>query len=157
VLIYYVYFTVPPIFVRSTDLIIENISNDTELVVLPDWNSTTKFCSELQNRDISVACRAVGIPEPRTNIFVNGNISEPFLQTENEVVIISAPLSYGEVMMFECQASTMTSTSTITVNLTYTCKCIIITYTCMFVCTCVLMYKEILTFYCFKKSCVMSM
>jgi len=142
-----VYLTVPPIFVRSTISIIKSIQripNGTELIVLPDWNSTTKFCSELQNRDIYIACRAVGIPEPQTDIFVNGNISEPFLQTENEneVVIISPPLSYGEVVMFECQASTMTNTSTITVNFTYTCKCIIITYTFMFVCTCVLTYKK---------------
>jgi len=124
-----VYLTVSPIFVRSTDLIIKNIniSNDTELVVLPDWNSNTKYCPELQNRDISVTCRAVGIPEPQIDIFVNGNISEPFQQSEseNEVVIRSVPISYGEVVMFECQASTIENTSTITVNLKYTCKCIV--------------------------------
>ena len=110
---------VSPIFLRST---IES-SNDTRLIVL-DQNSSTEYCSELQRRNISVACRAVGIPKPQVDIFVNGNIVEPFYQTENEVVIRLAPISYGEVVMFECQASTMTTTSNITVNLSYTCKCI---------------------------------
>ena len=108
---------------RSTASTIASIPNDTRLIVLPEWNSSSGHCSELQDRDISVACRAVGIPEPQVNILVNGNISEPFVQTGNEVVIRSVPISYGEIVMFNCQASTMTETSNIIVNLTYTCKC----------------------------------
>ena len=123
--------TVSPIYVRSTISTIES-SNGTRLIVLSDQNSSTEYCSELQSKNISVACRAVGIPEPQVNIFVNGNIVEPFNQTENEVVIRLVPISYGEVVMFECQASTMITTSNITVNLSYTCKgyhvCICIIY-----------------------------
>ena len=56
---------------------------------------------------------------------MNGNIIEPFNRTENdvegEVVIRLAPISFGEVVMFECQASTMIATSSVTVNLSYTC------------------------------------
>ena len=106
----------------STASTIASIPNDTRLIVLPEWNSSSGHCSELQDRDISVACRAVGIPEPQVNILVNGNISEPFVQTGNEVVIRFAPIYNGEVVMFDCQASTMTSTSNIIVDLTYTCK-----------------------------------
>ena len=98
-------------------------SNGTRLIMLPNQNSSTDYCSELQSKNVSVACRAVGIPEPQVNILVNGNIVEPFQQRENEVVIRLVPISYGEVVMFECQASTMTTTSIITVNLSYTCKC----------------------------------
>ena len=90
--------------------------------MLPDQNSSTDYCSELQSKDISVACRAVGIPEPQVDILVNGIIVEPFNQTGNEVVIRLAPISYGEVVTFECQASTMTTTTNIEVNLSYTCK-----------------------------------
>ena len=118
--------TVSPIFVRSTNPIIES-NNDTRLIVLSDQNSSTEHCSELQSKSISVACRAVGIPEPQVNILMNGNIIEPFNGTENEVVIRLAPISFGEVVMFECQASTMTTTTSIAVNLSYTCKCIIVT------------------------------
>ena len=96
-------------------------SNDTRLIVLSDQNSSTEYCSELQRRNISVACRAIGIPEPQVDIFVNGNIVEPFNRRENEVVIRLPPISFGEVVMFECQASTITTTSDITVNLSYTC------------------------------------
>ena len=119
----YNYFPVSPIFVHSTVPTIASIPIGTRLIVLPEWNSSSEHCSELQDRDIFVACRAVSIPEPQVNILVNGNISEPFVQTGNEVVIKSAPISYGKVVMFNCQASTMTSTSNIIVNLTYTCKC----------------------------------
>ncbi len=108
-------------FVNSTDSIIES-NNDTRLIVLSDQNSSTEYCSELQGRNISVACRAVGIPEPQVDILVNGNIVEPFQQRENEVVIRIAPISFGEVAMFECQASTMTNTTKIILNVTYTCK-----------------------------------
>ena len=90
--------------------------------MLPDQNSSTDYCSELQSRNISVACRAVGIPEPQVDILVNGIIVEPFNRTGNEVVIRLAPISYGEAVMFECQASTMKATANIKVNLSYTCK-----------------------------------
>ena len=113
--------TVSPIFLQSTDSIIES-NNDTRLIVLSDQNLSTEYCSELQSKTISIACRAVGIPEPQVNILVNGNIIEPFQQTENEVVIRLAPISFGEVVMFECQASTMTTTTSVAVNLSYTCK-----------------------------------
>ena len=112
--------TVSPIFVNSTDSIIES-NSDTRLIILSDQNSSTEYCSELQRR-ISVACRAVSIPEPQVNILVNGNIVEPFQQREYEVVIRIAPISFGEVAMFECQASTMTNTTKIILNVTYTCK-----------------------------------
>ena len=59
---------------------------------------------------------------PQIRILVNGNLVPSIMRTENEVVVISAPLSYGEVVMFECQASTETFTSSITINLTYSCK-----------------------------------
>ena len=120
------FLTVSPIFVRPT---IES-NNDTRLIVLSDQNSSTEYCSELQSRNISVACRAVGIPKPQVDILVNGNIIEPFNQTE-EVVITLAPISYGEVVMFECQASTMTTTR---INITYTCKCtyMVTFYVCVY-------------------------
>ena len=113
--------TVSPIFVWSTDPIIES-NNDARLIVLSSQNSSTEYCSELQSKIISIACRAVGIPEPQVNILVNGNIIEPFQQRENEVVIRLAPISFEEVVMFECQASTMTTTTSLAVNLSYTCK-----------------------------------
>ena len=97
-------------------------SDDTRLIIVSDQNSSTEYCSELQSKDISVACRAVGIPEPQVDIFVNGNIIEPFNRTENEVAIRLAPILYGEVVMFECLASTMTTNASIRINLTYTCK-----------------------------------
>ena len=113
---------------QSTKSIIES-SNDTRLIVLSDQISSTEYCSELQSKNISVACRAVGIPEPHVDIFVNGNIIDPFDQTENEVVIRLAPILFGEVVMFECQASTMTTTTNIIVNLSYTCKYV---YVCQY-------------------------
>ena len=112
--------TVSPIFVRSTDPIIES-NNDNRLIVLSNQN-LSEYCSELQSRNISVVCRAVGIPEPQVNILMNGTIVEPFNGTENEVVIRLVPISFGELVMFECQASTMTNTTSLAVNLSYTCK-----------------------------------
>ena len=112
--------TVSPIFVQSTKPIIES-NNDTRLIVLSDQNLSTEYCSELQSKNISVACRAVAIPEPQVNVLVNGDIIEPLQQREGEVVIRLAPISFGEVVMFECQASTMTATSNVFVNLSYTC------------------------------------
>ena len=91
--------------------------------MLPNWKPSTEYCSELQSKDISVHCRAVGIPMPQVDILVNGNTIEPYRQTQNEVVLMAAPISYGEVVMFECQATTGTVTTNIIVNLTYTCKC----------------------------------
>ena len=108
-------------FVRSTDPIID-ISTETRIIFLSDLNSSTEYCSDLQNKDISVACRAVGIPEPQVNVLVNGNITEPFEQASSEVVIRLPPVPYGETVIFECQASTNTTTLNVTVNLTYTCK-----------------------------------
>ena len=105
---------------QSTESIIES-SNDTRLIVLSDQNSPTEYCSEQRSKNISIACRAVGIPEPQVNILVNGNITEPFQQRENEVVIRLSPISFGEEVMFECQASTMTAKTNITVNLSHTC------------------------------------
>ena len=106
---------------RSTDPII-NISTDTRIIFLSDLNSPTEYCSDLQSQDISVACRAVGIPEPQINVLVNGNITEPFEQASSEVVIRLPTIPYEEVVIFECQASTNTTTLSIIVNLTYTCK-----------------------------------
>ena len=106
---------------RSTDRIISN-SDNTRMIFLYDLNSTTEYCSDLQSQNISVACRAVGIPEPQVNVLVNGNIAEPFVQASNEVVIRLPPVPYGETIVFECQASTNTTTLNISVNLTYTCK-----------------------------------
>ena len=112
------FLTVLPIFIPST------IKNIPRLIMLSDGNSSTEHCSELQNKDIFVSCRAVGIPEPQVVILVNGNIAERFEQRgNNEAVITLPPVQYGEVVMFECQASTMTTTSNIIVNLSYTCKC----------------------------------
>lgn len=93
--------------------------------MLPNWNSSNEYCSELvQSSNISVHCRAVGIPMPQVDILVNGNIMiEPYRKTRNEVVLISAPIPYGEVVMFECRASTAMVTTSVIVNLTYTCKC----------------------------------
>ena len=108
-------------FVRSTDPIINN-SSDTRIIFLSDLNSSNEYCSDLQNKDISVACRAVGIPEPQVNVLVNGSITEPFEQASSEIVIRLPTIPYEEVVIFECQASTNTTTLNIIVNLTYTCK-----------------------------------
>ena len=108
-------------FVRLTDAII-NSSADIRIVVLSDLNSSTEYCSDLQGKDISVACRAVGIPEPQINVLVNGYVTEPFEQASSEVVIRLSPIPYGEAVIFQCQASTDTATLNITVNFTYTCK-----------------------------------
>ena len=106
---------------RSTDPIINN-STDTRIIFLSDWNPSNEHCSDLQRKKISVACRAVGIPEPEINVLVNGNITEPFEQASSKVVIRLPPIPYEEVVIFECQASTNTTTLSIIVNLTYTCK-----------------------------------
>ena len=110
----------------STTSVIEN-SSGTRLLMLQNQSSSTDYCSELQRRNVSVTCRAVGIPEPQVDILVNGTIVEPFNGTENEVVIRLAPTIFGEIVMFECQASTMTTTTSLAVNLSYTC-----TYVCMY-------------------------
>ena len=123
--------TVPPIFAQLSPNIIENISSieNTRLIMLSYWNTSTEFCSELQSKDIAVLCRAVGIPVPQVDILVNGNFIEPSLaQTKNEIVVVSAPFLYGEVVMLECRASTERFNSNVVVNLTYTCKCIMIIY-----------------------------
>ena len=114
---------VPPMFVQPTDPIIDNSTN-ARIVLLSDLNSSTEYCSDLQGKDISVACRAVGIPEPQIDVLVNGNVTEPFEQASSEVVIRLSPIPYGEAVIFECQASTDTTTLNITstVNFTYTCK-----------------------------------
>ena len=112
---------VPPMFVPPTDLIINSVA-DTRIILLSDLNSITKYCSDLQSNNISVACRAVGIPEPQIDVLVNGNVTEPFEQASSEVVIRLSPIPYGEAVIFECQASTDTTTLNITVNFTYTCK-----------------------------------
>ena len=113
--------TVPPMFVRPTNRIIKNSTN-TRIILLSDLNSSTEHCSDLQGKDISVACRAVGIPEPQIDVLVNGNVTEPFGQASSEVVIRLSPIPYGEGVIFECQASTDTTTLNITINFTYTCK-----------------------------------
>ena len=113
--------TVPPMFVQPTDSII-NSAADTRIVLLSDMNLSTEYCSDLQGRNISVACRAVGIPEPQVDVLVDGNVTEPVEQASNQVVIRLSPIPYGEAVIFECQASTDTTTLNITVNFTYTCK-----------------------------------
>lgn len=113
--------TVPPLFVRSA----ASIAN-TRLTILSDWNTSTEYCSDLERKDIAVLCRAVSIPVAQIRILVNGNFVPSIMRSLNEVVVMSAPLSYGEVVTFECQASTETFTSSITINLTYTCKYIAI-------------------------------
>ena len=110
-----------------TDRYFLNISKGTRLIVLPNWNSSTEYCSELQNKDITVHCKATGVPSPQVEILVNGNITEPFLNQENDsqVLIRRAPISYGEVVKLECRAFNMEFTLNVTVNLTYTCKLLI--------------------------------
>ena len=95
---------------------------NTRLTTFSNWNASTEYCSDIQGKDIAVLCRAVSIPVPQIRILVNGNLVPSIMRAQNEVVVISAPLSYGEVVMFECQASTETFTSSITINLTYSCK-----------------------------------
>ena len=89
-------------FVRSTEPII-NISTDTRIIFLSDLNSPTEYCSDLQSQDISVACRAVGIPEPQINVLVNGNITKPFEQASSEVVIRLPPVPYGETAILNAK------------------------------------------------------
>ena len=123
-----VYQTVPLRFQQSvTNGEFLNITKDTRLIILPNWNSSTEYCSELQSKDITVHCKATGIPTPQICILVNGNITEPYLlgKDGSQLLIRLAPISYGEVMMFECQAFTMALTLNVTVNLTYTCKLLI--------------------------------
>ena len=125
-------------FVRSTDAII-NSATDINIILLSDLNLSTEYCSDLQGRDISVACRAVGIPEPQIDVLVNGNVTEPFEQASSEVAIRLSPIPYGEAVIFECQASTDTSTLNITVNFTYTCKLVWLykVFNLNFVCVCI--------------------
>ena len=109
-------------FVQLTYHIINSYAN-TRLISLSDSNSFTEYCSDLQGKDISVACRAVGIPEPQINVLVNSNVTKPFEQASSEVVIRLSPIiPYGKAVIFECQASTDTTMLNITVNFTYTCK-----------------------------------
>ena len=108
-------------FVQPTDPIINNSTN-TRIILLSDLSSSTEYCSDLQGKDISVVCRAVGIPEPHIDVLVNGNVTEPFGQASSEVVIRLSPIPYGEAVIFECQASTDTTMLNVTVNFTYTCK-----------------------------------
>ena len=110
-----------------TDKYFLSISKGTRLIVLPNWNSSTEYCSELQNKDITVHCKATGVPSPQVEILVNGNITEPFLNRDNDsqVLIRRAPISYGEVVKLECRAFTTEFTLNVTVNLTYTCKLLI--------------------------------
>ena len=107
-----------------TDRYFLNLSKGTRLIVLPNWNSSTEYCSELQNKDITVHCKATGIPSPQVEILVNGNITEPFLNRDNDsqVLLRRAPISYGEVVKLECRAFNKEFTLNVTVNLTYTCK-----------------------------------
>ena len=113
--------TVPPVFTPPTPSISVSIEN-TRPIVLSNWNSSTEYCSELQSTDIAIHCRAVSIPQPQVDILVNGIVTEPsFRRGQHEAVVISAPIPYGEVVTFECQASTETVTSIVAVNLTYTC------------------------------------
>ena len=119
--------TVPIRFAQSigNNVVANHITKDTRLIVLPNWNSSTEYCSELQSRDIMIHCKARGIPTPRVEILVNGNITEPFRRLgdqDHEVFLRLTPISYGEVMTLECQASTKEFTLNVTVNLTYTCK-----------------------------------
>ena len=125
-------------FVRPTDDIINSVA-DTRIILLSDLNSITKYCSDLQSNNISVACRAVGIPEPQVDVLVNGNVTEPFEQASSEVVIRLSPIPYGEAVIFECQASTDTTTLNITVNFTYTCKLVWLykVFNLNFVCVCI--------------------
>ena len=130
--------TVPPMFVRPTNSII-NSSADTRIILLSDLNLSTEYCSDLQSNNISVACRAVGIPQPQIDVLVNGNVTEPFEQASNQVVIRLSPIPYGEAVIFECQASTDTTTLNITVNFTYTCKLVWLykVFNLNFVCVCI--------------------
>ena len=114
-------------FVRSSAS--ESSIPNTRLTMLSNWNTSNEYCSDLQRKDIAVLCRAVGIPVPQVRILVNGTFIPSIIQTQNEAVVVSAPLSYGEVVMFECQASVDTFISSITINLTYTCKCITLAIT----------------------------
>ena len=112
-----------------TDESFINISKGTRLIVLPNWNSSTEYCSELQNKDITVHCKATGVPDPQIEILVNGmsNITQKFYNSDNDsqLLIKIAPISYGEVMKLECRAFTTEFTLNVTVNLTYTCKLLI--------------------------------
>ena len=102
-----------------------SVINNTRPIVLSNWNSSTEYCSKLKSTDIAVHCRAVSIPQPQVDILVNGIVTEPSFRQDYEVVVISAPVSYGEVVTFECRVSTETVTSIVAVNLTYTCRYIL--------------------------------
>ena len=123
--------TVLPQFAELASTTIQDTFKNTSLVVLPNQNLPAQFCSNLQSQEISVYCRAIGIPIPQVDIDVHGNynIITRFSRQKNELLLMGAPIRYGDVVMFECKASTEKHTSNILVNLTYTCKCIII-YVC---------------------------
>ena len=69
-----------------------------------------------------IHCKARGIPTPRVEILVNGNITEPFRRLDHEVLLRFTPITFEEVMTLECQAFTMEFALNVTVNLTYTCN-----------------------------------
>ena len=52
----------------------------------------------------------------------NYNATKKFSRTKNELLLMGAPIRYGDVVMFECKASTEKFASNVLVNLTYTCK-----------------------------------
>ncbi|XP_065910189.1 hepatocyte growth factor receptor-like isoform X5 [Dysidea avara] len=119
----YDYYTVP-MFLPSTAL--NTDTDDTRFIVFSDDETYSPFCSELQNRSLTVTCRVMGNPQPTIEIHGENkygnrlNFHSAF-QGADEIAIGLYPLQYGESLTLHCQASNIVTSLTFSIGLTYTC------------------------------------
>ena len=114
-----------PMFLPSTAL--NTDTDDTRFIVFSDDETYSPFCSELQNRSLTVTCRVMGNPQPTIEIHGENkygnrlNFHSAF-QGADEIAIGLYPLQYGESLTLHCQASNIVTSLTFSIGLTYTCK-----------------------------------
>ncbi|XP_065910186.1 hepatocyte growth factor receptor-like isoform X3 [Dysidea avara] len=117
-------FYLVPTFTRSTVLAGDN--TDGRLIVIPDRDTYTPYCSEFQRRPTTVTCSARGNPQPTIEIFKeydNGSWGtfQHIFQSEDEVAVKLNILDYGESVKIHCLATNIVTTLNFSINLTYTC------------------------------------
>ena len=114
-----------PIFVTTTQLVENDLFRH---VVLTNQSTYLPYCSELENRDVIVHCRAAGDPVPTVDIYRENDDGsqhrfDEVSRRRGEVAVGLFPIKFGENIMFHCNISNIVSFLIISVNLTYTCKC----------------------------------
>ncbi|XP_065910963.1 uncharacterized protein [Dysidea avara] len=119
----YNYYTVP-MFLPSTTL--NTDTDDLRFVVFSNDDTYTPFCSELQNRSLTVTCRVMGDPQPTIEIYGENELGNRlrfhgFFQIADERAIGLDPLKYGEFLKLHCQASNIVTSLTFSITLMYTC------------------------------------